>query len=233
MTNMSGRLAMAAISVALFAEIWAPGGGGRLMAESVETATTAPAKPAASVRCTNLDEILGRVAPKTMFPLKTPHGTVDLPLDKVASITISGGPLEAGLAYYWPFDNKDAVDKIAGVKGRVDGPVAFAKGIVGLAPVFKNHTTRIVLQSPRLNFNGWKRVTLSFWAKFNSYSTYGVVFGRANVSTGCGISSRMGGTYGGRWIGALFCVRFPEIYQETVSPESLKNKIKPYPKKGV
>jgi len=192
-----------------------------------------PAKPVASVRCTNLDEILGRVAPKTMFPLKTPHGTVDLPLDKVAAITISGGPLEAGLAHYWPFDKKDAVDKIAGVKGNVTTSVAFAKGIVGLAPVFRNHTTKIVLKSPRLNFNGWKQVTLSFWAKFNSYSTYGVVFGRADVSQGCGMSCRMGGRFGSRWIGAGFNVRLSATQVEVVSPESLKKGIRPYPKRGV
>ena len=199
----------------------------------MEVRFSGPGKPVASVRCTNLDEIVGKVAPKTTFPLKTPHGTVDLPLDKVASITISGGPLEAGLAHYWPFDKKDAVDKIAGVKGNVTASVAFAKGIVGLAPVFRNHTTKIVLKSPRLNFSGWKQITLSFWAKFNSYSTYGVVFGRTDVSQGCGMSCRMGGRYGSRWIGAGFNVRLSATQVESVSPESLKKGTRPYPKRGV
>jgi len=199
----------------------------------MEIRFSGPARPAVSVRCTNLDEILGRVAPKTMFPLKTPHGRVDLPLDKVAAITISGGPLEAGLAYYWPFDKKDAVDKIAGVKGTVTKPVAFAKGIVGLAPVFRNYTTKIVLQSPRLNFNGWKQITFSTWLKFNSYSTYGNLYHRADGKKTCGVWLSTGGTYGGKWIGGSFGVAFPNAQRETVRPGSLKPGIRPYPKRGL
>jgi len=190
-------------------------------------------KSIASVRCANLDEILGRIAPKTMFPLKTPHGTVDLPLDKVAAITISGGPLEAGLAFYWPFDKKDAVDIIAGVKGNVTASVAFAKGIVGLAPVFRNHTTKILLPSPRLNCNGWKQITLSLWVKFNSYSTYGNVYGRKDGKKSCGAWLATGGTYGGKWIGGSFGVTLPNAQSEKVRPASLKPGLRPYPKRGV
>jgi len=199
----------------------------------MEVQFTGRTKPRASVRCDNLDEILGKVVPGTMFPLKTPHGTVDLPLDKVASITISGGPLEAGLAFYWPFDKKNAVDKIAGVKGNVTASVAFAEGIVGLAPVFKNHTTKILLPSPRLNCNGWKQITFSAWLKFNSYSTYGNVYGRKDGKKSCGVWLATGGRYGGKWIGGSFGVVFPNAKSEMVRPASLKPGLRPYPKRGV
>jgi hypothetical protein len=192
-----------------------------------------PGESGVSVRCSNLDEILGRVAPKAKFPLKTPHGTVDLPLDQVASITISGGPLEAGLAHYWSFDKKDAIDKIGGVKGTVTAPVTFAKGIVGLAPVFRNYTTKIVLPSPRLNCNGWKQITFSAWLKFNSYSTYGNVYGRVDGKTSCGPWLATGGTYSGKWIGGNFGVRLLGKKHEMVSPASLKLGLRPYPKRGV
>ncbi len=190
-------------------------------------------KSGVSVRCGNLDEIIGQIAPKTTLGLKTPHGAIDVPLDKVAAITISGGPLEAGLAYYWSFDKKDAVDQIAGVKGAVTKPVTFAKGIVGMAPVFKNHTTKIVIPSPRLNCNGWKQITFSTWVKFNSYSTYGIVYGRMDGKTSCGVGLATGGRYSGKWIGGNFVVRFSGNKSEVVQPASLKKGIKPHPKGGV
>ncbi len=190
-------------------------------------------KSGVSVRCDNLDEIIGKVAPKTMFPLKTPHGAIDIPLDRVAAITISGGPLEAGLAYYWSFDKKDAVDRIAGVKGTVTKPVTFAKGIIGLAPVFRNYTTKIVIPSPRLNCNGWRQITFSAWLKFNSYSTYGNVYGRKDGKINCGPWLATGGTYGGKWIGGSFGVVLANAKGEKVQPASLKKGLKPYPKRGV
>jgi hypothetical protein len=158
---------------------------------------------------------------------------VKIKLAQVSKQLADSGPLAAGLAYYWSFDKKDAVDKIAGVEGTVTKPVTFAKGIIGLAPVFRNYTTKIVVQSPRLNFNGWKQITFSIWLKFNSYSAYGNVYGRKDGKISGGPWLATGGTYSGKWIGGSFGVVFPNAQSEMVSPESLKSGLRPYPKRGV
>jgi len=192
-----------------------------------------PGRPGVSVRCRNLDEILVQTTPKTMFPLKTSYGAIKVPLEQVASIAISGGLLDLGLACYWSFDNKDAVDRISGAKGTISKTVTFDKGIVGLAPVFRNYTTKILIPSPRLNYNGWKQITISAWVKFNSYSTYGIIHSRHNPERPCGPWLAAGGAQGGEWVGGSFGVRLTGGKYEMIRPASLKPGIRPYPKQKV
>lgn len=199
----------------------------------IQEATFDPDGKSVRVLCRNMDRIVGTLGPKATISLKTGAGRADLAAERIEAVTVFTGSLDDGLAFHWSFDKKDATERITGVKGRVDGPVTFDKGIIGSAPTFRNYKTRIVLQSPRLSMNGWRQVTFSAWMKFNTYSTYGTVIGRTDDVNAYGVSYSMGGTYSGRWIGAGFAVHLADGARESVSPEGLKKGTKPYPKKGV
>ena len=53
--------------------------------------------------------------------------------------------IERGLAYYWSFDNENALDSVREVDGRIIGDVAFTDGVLGKAVVIQDDTTHVVM----------------------------------------------------------------------------------------
>ena len=137
------------------------------------------------------DEVVGVTDMETLN-VKTPHGMLTVLASKVASIDVYTDRIDDALAYHWSFDNEDAVDSLRGVKGQIVGDVRFAKGILGKAPVFKNHSTKIVVQSPEFSVDGWKQATFSAWLKPSHYRNYGYAIGGAEGNQGSGFSFTLG-----------------------------------------
>jgi len=164
--------------------------------------------------------------------VKRDSGPVHIPTSDVARIDVVAGELNAGLAYYWAFDDQVPVDLVRGVRGEILGHVVFEDGILGKAPVFKNYSTKIVVQSPDLNLDGWKHVALSTWVKMKGYSTYGRVVSWAEGSQGCGVGLRVGGNYG-YWTGAVFNISRGKDHGISVISKAWGKNVKPYPKKDV
>ena len=224
-THAKGTVDLAAVAVATpYGKLDVPLG-------HVSTITFSERGKAAQVQLGSGEQLHGKVRLKTI-ELTTSYGTLAIPISEVVRIEVHAGRIEDGLAYYWSFDNADAVDSLRGVKGQIVGDVVFADGVFGKAPVFKNHSTKIVIQSPEFNVNGWKQATLSMWGKMNSYSTYGNAITRAEGNQGCGLSLSVGGNYG-YWVGGSFGVRLGKDSVLSVQPRSFRSKVKPYPKTGV
>jgi len=226
-THAKGTTNLAGIAVATpYGELDVPIG-------HVSTITFSEKDGAAEVQLRSGDQLYGTVRLKTIG-LTTNYGPLAIPITEVVRIDVYAGRIDDGLEYYWSFDNADAVDSLRGVKGQVVGDVVFADGVFGKAPVFKNHSTKIVIQSPKFNVNGWKQATLSMWGKMNSYSTYGNAINRAEGNQGCGLWLTVGGNYG-YWVGGSFGVRLGKDRYDylSVQPHSFRSKVKPYPKTGV
>lgn len=164
--------------------------------------------------------------------VKRGSGPVHIPTSDIARIDVFAGDLDTGLAHYWAFDDQVAVDLVRGVRGEILGHVVFEDGILGKAPVFKNYSTKIVVQSPDLNLDGWKHVTLSTWVKMKGYSTYGRVVSWAEGSQGCGVGLRVGGNYG-YWTGAVFNISRERDHGISVISRMWGKNVKPYPKKNI
>jgi len=185
----------------------------------------------AHVMLRNGDRLVGR----PQWPpirIRTASGPVVVSPGNLTALDVHAGALKEGLAFHWSFDDKTATDAVTGAKGTVFPAVTFEKGVVGRAPVFRSCKTRIVIDSPKWNMNGWQQVTLSVWVKMNSYSTYGRIIGRAGGSQGYSVGMSVGGDYG-HWTGGMFTVRFSEKDFSVVYPATFGKKIRPYPKKNV
>jgi hypothetical protein len=140
--------------------------------------------------------------------------------------------IEDGLEYYWSFDNQNALDSVREVNGRIVGDVRFGDGILGTAPVIRDDSTNIVIQSPSLDLNGWKQVTFSMWGKMNSYSTYGRAISWAEGNQTCGLALHVGGD-AGYWHAGAFYVFLEDGGYLHVRPRTFSKNVKPYPSTGV
>ena len=144
----------------------------------------------------------------------------------------TGAATKGGLQYYWSFDNQDALDSVREVNGQIVGDVQFGDGVLGKAPVIRDDSTKIVVQSPSLNLNGWKQVTFSMWAKMNGYSTYGRAISWAEGNQTCGLALHVGGD-AGYWHAGGFYVFLEDGGYLLVRPKTFSKNVKPYPKTGV
>ena len=139
-----------------------------------------------------------------------------------------------GPVYHWSFDDGTAADCVSGVKGKVVGPVAFQPGIRGRAAAFKNHTTKIVVDSPKLDLNGWRQATLSLWVKMIRYSTYGRIIsccgpGRTRAA---GVGLSIGGRGSQGWFPGGFAAYCDPAKGggRSVFAATLRRGVKPIPK---
>jgi hypothetical protein len=139
---------------------------------------------------------------------------------------------ERGLAYYWSFDNENALDSVREVDGRIIGDVLFTGGVLGKAAVIRDDSTQIVMQSPNLDLNGWEQVTLSMWCKMKGYSTYGRVLSWAQGNQTCGLALHVGGD-AGYWHAGAFYVFLEDGGYLHVRPKTFSKNVKPYPKTEV
>ena len=88
MTNMSGRLVMAAMSIALSAEIWTPAGGGRLMAQSAEAPATAPARRQLSFELADGTLVTGRLDAAIVQFRISPDNRLSVPSAKLTELVV-------------------------------------------------------------------------------------------------------------------------------------------------
>lgn len=155
-----------------------------------------------------------------------------LPVDERDGPKVMTGAIDDGLAYYWSFDNQNALDSVREVNGQIVGEVRFEDGIIGKAPVIKDDSTKIVIQSPSLDLNGWNQVTFSMWGKMNGYSTYGRAISWAEGNQACGLALHVGGD-SGYWVAGAFYVFLEDGGYLHVRPKAFIKNVKPYPKTGV
>jgi len=163
-------------------------------------------------------------------PIDTRHAAV-YTKHRANGKAIAGGN-EDRPAYHWSFDDKNVLDHMREVPGRVVGNVTFQDGILGKAAVIKDDSTRIDIQSPSLNLDGWEQVTVSMWCKMTGYSTYGRVLSRAEGNEGCGVALHVGGMLGS-WVAGGFWVFLEDGSHLVIRPDTFRKNVKPHPKVGV
>jgi hypothetical protein len=136
--------------------------------------------------------------------------------------------IEDGLAYHWSFDEGNAIDTVQEVNGQIIGNVQFEDGVLGKAAVIQDDSTKIVIQSPRLDLNDWEQVTLSMWGRMKSYSTYGRAISWAEGNETCGLALHVGGD-AGYWHAGAFYVFLEDGGYVHVRPRTFSKYVKPYP----
>lgn len=182
-----------------------------------------------------MDKMLGQIEaqfenPESSAPAEGPQDASPAPHG--ANGNAAAGGSENGPAYHWSFDEKNALDYVREVQGRVVGNVTFEDGVLGKAAVLKDDSTRIDIQSPSLNLDGWEQVTVSMWCKMNGYSTYGRVLSRAKGNEGCGVALHVGGRLRS-WVAGGFWVFLEDGSHLVIRPDTFRKNVKPQPKVGV
>jgi hypothetical protein len=88
-----------------------------------------------------------------------------------------------------------------GNNGGTVGDVRYEPSFRGRAVRFTGNTTYVTCDSPGIDMDGWKQVTLSVWVKVNKVTTYGRVVSRGNVSgeKSSGVGLRVGGETKATW----------------------------------